>query len=145
MIELDFYNHTKEKVSQSLFEKLLPQAYKVLKSEKIIDTDEDFVIEFSLVDEKTIKNLNKNCRGQDTVTDVISLSYFESGAINGLAGEIFICVPFAKKQAEELKHSFKKELEFLFTHGVLHVFGVDHRDEEELKYMEELTGKIVGA
>lgn len=58
-------------------------------------------------------------------------------------GEIFICVPYATKQARELGFTLNKELQFLFIHGLLHIFGYDHENPTDKKKMERLTERIL--
>ena len=57
-------------------------------------------------------------------------------------GEIYICIPRAKLQAENLKHSFEKELSILFTHGILHIFAFNHIADEDFLIMNTLEKKI---
>ena len=58
---------------------------------------------------------------------------------------IFICCDVAKKQAKEYKHSLKREYSFLFLHGLLHLFGYDHMNEEDEKVMFSLQEEILNA
>ncbi|MDO8668891.1 MAG: rRNA maturation RNase YbeY [Candidatus Buchananbacteria bacterium] len=88
---------------------------------------------FSLafVDSKTIKRLNKKYRGQDKVTDVLSFEEDFKNFVNvpidrKYLGEIVICVPQAKKQAKDIKCSFKNEIARLLIHGLAHLSGYDH-------------------
>ena len=105
------------------------------------------------VDEEEIKKINTEYRHKEKATDVITfrlidnpqnlklnkknfpLEYDKSGLY---IGEIFICAEVAKKQAEEWKHSHNREVAELFVHGMLHILGHDHEEEEEAKIMKEL-------
>ncbi len=80
-----------------------------------------------------MRRLNKQWRGNDRVTDVLS---FESG-------EILINYDQAKRQAIELKHSTRDEVIFLLVHGVLHVYGYDHEKPSDAKKMFPLQTKIL--
>ena len=61
-----------------------------------------------------------------------------------LLGDIYICQEIAIRQAEEYGHSLRRELAFLFTHGILHLFGYDHvNSEEEEKLMFRLQDEIL--
>lgn len=112
-----------------------------LKHEKV--TNANFSIVF--VDEEKIQELNKNYRGIDKVTDVISFAFEDNQLIvyNDIRflGEIFICIPRMIKQAEDYGHSEVRELAFLTVHGLLHLLGYDHmnkKDEEEMFALQEV-------
>lgn len=97
-------------------------------------------VEFNIifVDKDTIHNINKTYRNVDRVTDVISFALEDNKTIeldHRLLGDIYICIDKAKEQAEEYEHSFKRELSFLAIHGLLHLLGYDHMEEEEEKVM----------
>lgn len=112
-----------------------------LKHEKV--TNANFSIVF--VDEEKIQELNKNYRGIDKVTDVISFAFEDNQLIvyNDIRflGEIFICIPRMIKQSEDYGHSEVRELAFLTVHGLLHLLGYDHmnkKDEEEMFALQEV-------
>ncbi len=90
-----------------------------------------------LVDNSVIKKINKRYRGRNKVTDVLAFNY----------GEIVICVPQAKKQAKELKHSLKKELGILLIQGILHLSEQKDRTQKEFNKMnkkqEQIWQKII--
>jgi probable rRNA maturation factor len=96
-------------------------------------------IEISLViaGQERIRELNKEYRGIDSPTDVLSFSMSEHkdeeqtafvGPPDGLVhlGEVIISYPQALIQAQERGHSIKKEMAILIIHGVLHILGFDH-------------------
>ena len=101
-----------------------------LKHEKV--TNAMFSVIF--VDEETIKNINRDYRGLDKVTDVISFAFEDNGKMvyNNvrLLGEIYICIPRMIEQSKEYGHSEKRELSFLAVHGLLHLLGYDHIEED---------------
>ena len=106
-------------------------------------------ISFSVifVDNDTIKDLNKNYRNIDRVTDVITfrLADYEEvmcGKINVL-GDIYICLDRAREQSKEYGHSYLRELSFLLVHGFLHLLGYDHMNEEDEKKMFGLQEEIL--
>ena len=114
-----------------------------------LDLDEQVHVSLALVDEKISQKLNKKYRKKDYPTDVLSFSEqdeqsgeFVKGPSNYL-GEIVICVPVLKKQAEEKGHSEKKELAILFIHGFLHLLGYDHEEDDEAEIMEALERSIL--
>ena len=101
-----------------------------------------------LVDDKDIHQINKEYRHIDRSTDVISfaLEDNEQFYIEGMPrsiGDIFISVDHARIQAQEYGHSLKREMCFLFTHGLLHLLGYDHMNEDDEKEMFSLQKEIL--
>ena len=92
----------------------------------------DFTLSFVEADE--IRELNRNFRQVDSVTDVLS---FESdGEIDPetgteYLGDIIICLEQAAKQAEQSGHSVENEVALLEIHGLLHLLGYDHMDDAQ--------------
>ncbi len=143
MLKLDFYNRTAAKFSQKLFTSLLPQAERIFIKDGRISGRRVFSIELALVGNKEITSLNFLFRKKNRPTDVISLSYFDRAMEDSFAGEIFISIPFARKQAKDLGHPLRCELQFLFIHGILHVFGYRHDKPFEEKNMVRLVSEIL--
>ena len=140
MLNLDFYNHTREEILKKLFEKFLKNASAVLIKEKKMDGKQKLFVELSLVGGAAIKRINRKYRDKNQITDVISLSYFNRVSTDAFIGEIFVCMPYATKQAQKSGFTLNKELQFLFIHGLLHIFGYDHKkpaDEKKMKRLEE--------
>ncbi len=100
-----------------------------------------------LVGNEKIQELNKNYRGIDRITDVISFAFEETGEVvyNNMRylGEIYICIPRMLEQAADYGHSEVRELAFLTCHGILHLLGYDHMNEEEEKVMFALQEKML--
>lgn len=113
-------------------------------SAKLMNDKNDYLVSVAIVSPREIKKLNKIYRKKDAVTDVLS---FESEDEFGLdeegIGEIIICLDQAKKQARELKYSYKKEINRLVLHGYLHLLGFDHIKNKDAKTMEALEEKIM--
>ena len=57
--------------------------------------------------------------------------------IPDVLGDIIICIPIVKSQANEYGHSFERELAYMLVHGFYHLMGYDHMEEEEKKIMRE--------
>lgn len=100
-----------------------------------------------------IREINREYRHQDKVTDVISFAMQERledemeivGAnLPVVLGDIIISVDKAKEQAKEYNHSFERELGFLAVHGFLHLLGYDHIKEDEEKKMFKRQDEILG-
>lgn len=97
------------------------------------------------VDLKEIQRINKEYRGIDSVTDVISFA-LEDTSDNmqidmRILGDIYVCIPKMIEQANTYGHSIKRELSFLVVHGLLHLLGYDHMNEldEEIMFgLQEL-------
>ncbi len=116
---------------------------KTLESEKV--TGAVFSIIFVNLEE--IHKLNKEYRGIDRPTDVISFALEDSDdfEVDGLRvlGDIYICIDRMKEQAKEYGHSQMRELSFLTCHGLLHLLGYDHMEKEEEKIMFGKQDKIL--
>ena len=114
----------------------------VVGKEKLID----FIFNIILVDNEYIKKLNKDYRNIDKETDVISFALEDSDndydSVIRVLGDIYISVDMAYYQANLYNHSNIRELCFLATHGILHLLGYDHINEEDeivmFKKQEEL-------
>lgn len=93
----------------------------------------------TVVGDGEIHALNRDFRGVDRPTDVLSFPMEEGQAIaaapDGFLGDIVISLPRAEAQATEYGHSLLRELSFLAVHGTLHLLGYDHMDEEEADAM----------
>ena len=109
----------------------------------------DGEVALTFVDEERIRELNREYRGIDRPTDVLSFALNEDGGepdivfdeledgdpVSGMLGDIVISLERAKAQSEEYGHSLEREIGFLFVHGFLHLLGYDHQTEEEEKIM----------
>ena len=100
-----------------------------------------------LVDEDKIHSINKEYRGVDRETDVISFALEDNSSFRNpvarMLGDIYICVPVAYRQAEGYGHSRMREICFLATHGILHLLGYDHMKKEEEEVMFGLQEELL--
>jgi probable rRNA maturation factor len=99
----------------------------------------------SFCTESEIKDLNRNFRNKDSVTDVLSFNFQDlqnTGEIQPL-GDVIICTARAQEQAWELGYTLRRELIFLFAHGVLHLLGYDHETEKDAKKMFNLQKQVI--
>ena len=107
----------------------------LVKKEKL----ENAIFNIIFVDKEEIHKLNKEYRNVDRPTDVISFALedeednYESEF--RVLGDIYICTDVAYDQAKEYGHSRLREICFLATHGLLHLLGYDHMEEDEEKIM----------
>jgi probable rRNA maturation factor len=122
--------------------------------------DNFFITDVAVVDEDTIREYNRETRGIDSVTDVLSFPYFERMALpvdkDGFGegdfvkgrvclGSIMICRKRAEEQAKEYGHSVEREMGFLTCHGFLHILGFDHVVPEDEKVMFPLQEEIMSS
>jgi len=95
-------------------------------------------ISVALVDNAKIRELNKKFRKKDEVTDVLSFPMDEE-----ILGDIIISAERALSQSKDYGHSFKREICYLVTHGILHLLGYDHKNEGEKKEMRKKEERIL--
>lgn len=113
----------------------------------------NIVIDVTIVGRNTIRELNKEHRNVDRVTDVLSFPLLENDELKSdlmhdeniqtELGDIVICKSRAIEQAKEYGHSLERELCFLALHGFLHVLGYDHMQKEDEMVMFPLQDKIL--
>lgn len=143
-MEITVLNKTNANVDeyQPLFETIAQSA------EKRLSLPDDYELSVTFVRSRTIHIINRDYRGIDRPTDVISFAIRDDldddipEEIKDL-GDIFINIDYAKKQAVEYGHSYKREVAFLFTHGMLHCLGYDHMKPEDEKVMFALQDEIL--
>lgn len=123
------------------------------------ECDFDAQISVTITDNESIRRINREFRGKDAVTDVLSfpmLEFDEDGNAEDdfdfdgdsvVLGDIVISAERAAEQAKEYGHSLKREIAFLTAHSMLHLLGYDHErseEEEELMFrkQEEILRKL---
>lgn len=157
---LEIHNFTQNEINEKFFQKIAEKAL------KIVDLKNDAEISLAIVGDGRIRKLNKMYRGKNRVTDVLSFSdksvlpYLAKAfprlkrgrdlefiqAPDGVKrlGEIILCYPRAKKQAQRAGHSLEKELTILLIHGILHLLDYDHeKGEQEAEKMKRLEETIL--
>jgi probable rRNA maturation factor len=100
-------------------------------------------VDVMLADDRTLRRLNREWRGKDKATDV--LSFPAAAEMAGIhAGDLAISFDTAAKQAKEHGHTLRDEVRILMLHGLLHLAGMDHEvDRGEMAEREaELRGKL---
>lgn len=104
-------------------------------------------ISVALVLPRTIRKLNKQYRGRDKVTDVLSFTLDTDDTHPAMAGtvrgEVVICYEVAKKQAQDDHKSIRSVLDHLLIHGILHIAGYDHETDVEAEEMEAYEERIL--
>ena len=134
MNKIEIFNNTNEEIKElETVEKVL---YSAMEKEKLVDTSFNLII----VDNDYIHELNKNYRGIDRETDVITFALEDEDTIiigdnERILGDIYISIDRARSQAVDYGHSFLRELSFLAVHGFYHLLGYDHQTKEEEEVM----------
>lgn len=118
----------------------------------------DTEMSVTFMDNASIQLINREYRGKDLPTDVISFALEEEGedeipvifdetieTMPRNIGDIMISIERAEEQAIEYEHSFDRELGFLAVHGFLHLNGYDHMEPEEEEEMFGLQKEILDA
>lgn len=108
--------------------------------------DEALYISLLFTGNEHIQEINREYRDKDSVTDVISFAYHENRcdfAPYTTLGDIIICLPRVEEQSSEYGHSFIREFYYVLTHGILHLLGYDHIEEEDKKEMRAKEEEIL--
>lgn len=128
------------------------------KSAEAVLTEEKFrndvEISVSIVNNEEIKEINKDFRGIDRETDVLSFPLIDFNCdvndlvpdpceCNILLGDIIISWDKVISQSQEYSHSIERELGFLVVHSMLHLLGYDHENAEEEHEMFSLQENIL--
>ena len=126
-----------------LLDELKSFLYKVCEDEKL----DNVIFNVIIVNNEKIHEINKEYRGIDRPTDVISFALEDDKSFNRddirVLGDIYISIDKVKSQSEEYGHSFKRELFFLAIHGLLHLLGYDHMNKEEEKIMFDKQEEVL--
>lgn len=121
---------------------------KVLELEKV-ESDRPLYLSLLLTDNENIQVINREYRDKDAPTDVISFAYHETEDFNigpyDTLGDIIISLERVEEQASEYNHSFEREFYYVLTHGILHILGYDHIEEEDKKIMREREESILSS
>ena len=132
MNEINITNSTNETIDEKLLYKVANYA---LEYEKVSNA----VLNIIIVDNEYIHKINREYRGVDRETDVISFALEDDDTFVKLPirvlGDIYISIDRVKSQSLEYGHSETREISFLTVHGILHLLGYDHMNEEDEKIM----------
>jgi len=139
-LEIEGYNEiiNEEEVKEYIYE--------VLNDE--FESEKPVYISVALVGNEDIQRINRDFREKDRPTDVISFAYHETedymiGPYDTL-GDIIISLERVQEQCKEYNHSFRREFFYVLTHGILHLLGYDHIEEEDKKEMRDREEEILG-
>lgn len=146
LIEIDYGTFALE-LNDFDFESLIKH---VLGAERVPDT---VSVSLSFVSQDEIAQLNEKYRGKNGPTDVLSFECdslddaqeVSSGEAEPLVlGDVIIAGEVARSQAQEYGLSFQEELSFLIIHGLLHLCGYDHIEDEDANVMEQREQALFG-
>lgn len=126
----------------------------VKEATRLLDIENNLSMSLTICLSDYIHKLNKEYRSIDRETDVLSFALEDGNDEDEILemidytgireiGDIIINLDRVKSQAKEYGHSERREICFLFTHGVLHLLGYDHMEENEEKEMFELQETIL--
>jgi probable rRNA maturation factor len=107
-------------------------------------------LSLTLVDDAAIREVNREHRGKDKPTDVLSFPMFEAGeetqtGVERMVGDVVISIETARRQAAEYDATLQQELYRLLIHGILHVMGHDHEEAGERAAMESEERRLADA
>ena len=137
------------------YEKVIKKVLKECFKEENIQ-DSGLYITITLTNPECIRNINKQYRGIDKATDVLSFPMFEKEELDrkieakdflpeDVLGDIIISIPKVEEQAMEYGHSFERELSYMVVHGFYHLMGYDHIQAEDKKIMRPKEEKILSS
>ena len=105
---------------------------------KVENLDENVEVSVSFVGDEEIRDLNRDYRGVDKSTDVLSFPMDDEFIIvSRILGDVIINTRRVMEQAKELGHSNERELSYLTVHSILHLLGYDHMEDEDKREMRE--------
>ena len=143
MNRIEIFNTLDEEIEElKEIEKLMDYACKYMKLDNV-------TFNIIIVDNEEILRINKEYRGIDRPTDVISFALEDekdmilTSDVGRILGDIYISIDKCRSQALEYGHSFLRELAFLSVHGFLHLQGYDHMEPEDEKVMFKLQDEIL--
>ena len=119
------------------------------RAQEVLKLEDEYSMSVIFVDPEEIHEINKTYRNIDRPTDVISFALrdeaddYEMMEEDNELGDIFINIQAIVDQASEYGHSMRREVCFLFTHGLLHLLGYDHMWNEDEKQMFALQDVII--
>ncbi len=141
-------NNELENVDISGYEKLITNGFKI--GSTIENLQGLLEVSVSFVDNASIQLLNREYRGIDSPTDVLSFPQDDDGELGDLEGiprilgDIVISLERAKEQAEDFGHSVQREVLYLAIHGFFHLLGYDHESPEDQSKMREMEERVLG-
>ncbi len=149
MYEIVYQGIEEKKEYEKIVKKVLTQCFK----EEELDHSK-LLITITLTTPQNIQKINKEYRGIDKTTDVLSFPIFEKDELaqkisenefthEDMLGDIIISIQKVEEQAEEYQHSFERELSYMIVHGFYHLMGYDHIEEADKIEMRPKEEKVL--
>lgn len=149
MYEIVYKDIEEKKEYEEIVEKVIKQCYKEERME-----DSKLLITITLTTPDNIQEINRDYRGIDKATDVLSFPMFEKEELTekiknkqyeheDVLGDIIISVERVEEQAKEYGHSFERELSYMLVHGFYHLMGYDHIEEADKIIMRPKEEKVL--
>ncbi|HEX7676125.1 MAG TPA: rRNA maturation RNase YbeY [Bdellovibrio sp.] len=133
-------NESKHAIPRKFVEEWMKAMTAELKKRKVLSaTKAKAELALVFLEKKPAQKINKEFRGKDYATDVLSFESMDPASL----GELVMCPEVLKRQAKEHGLTFQKELGYMLLHGVLHLLGYDHEtNEKDAKEMFDLQDSV---
>ena len=145
ILELNYLDVEENEEYKELINRILEECFL---EEKL--NNKNLYVNVVLTDSKNIQIINKEHRGIDKVTDVLSFPMYEQQELEELnlknedvLGDMVISIEKVEEQAKEYGHSFERELAYMVVHSFYHLIGYDHMEEQEKQVMREKEENIL--
>lgn len=139
-MEVLIVNESKHAAPRQFIQNWVKSLLAELNRKKIIskkETEKELTLVF--LDKKAAQKINKEFRGKDYATDVLSFDSMEPTSF----GELVLCPEVLKRQAKEHALTYQEELGYMLLHGILHLLGYDHEtNEKDAKEMFSLQDAV---
>lgn len=145
ILEINYLDVEENEEDEKIIKKVLNKCFE---EEKL--KDKNLYVNVVLTNSKNIQVINKEHRGIDSKTDVLSFPMYEKGELDNIKlekedilGDMVISIEKVKEQAKEYDHSFERELAYMVVHSFYHLLGYDHINENEKKEMRQKEENIL--
>ena len=139
ILELNYLDIEEKEEYKELIGKVLKKCFEEENLE-----GKNLYVNVVLTDSNNIKNINKEHRGIDEITDVLSFPMYEKSELENIKlenedilGDMVVSVEKVQEQAKEYGHSFERELAYMIVHSFYHLLGYDHMNEADKKEMRK--------
>jgi len=119
--------------------------YPEVRKRVVTPETKNYTVDISICTAPRMAKINFAFRKIKSATDILSFPTHEFFQRQGVLGDLVLCAPVAIQQAKELGHSWKKEIDVLLVHGILHLLHFDHEvSEKDAREMSKWETKILG-